>query len=320
MVLPSTMQGAQYFHYGPPSVLQVNEVNLPAPGKTEILVKVIASSVNRADAIARGGGTRLTNGLRFPKGTGVDLLGEVVALGTNARSHRIGDLVWGYVGMVTMGRTGTAAQYATIDERSVSFAPQVEDLEAAAALPLVAMTALQAVRNRLMTAAGDRILIIGASGGVGSAAVQISRFFGASVSAVSGASHLSFSTELGASESFSHSDLPSPSEVEPFDKIFDCAGVRTRYYRQYLKPGGKMVTISPGGAPAVLTSQFSSKRVSFMPVKVVKDDLAWISRATEEGAIRPIIDRRYRLDEIARAHEHVATAHTRGKNIVISTP
>lgn len=317
MTQPTMMQGAQYFQYGPPEVLQVNEVPLPEPRRSELLLKVIASSVNRADAIARSGGTRLTNGLRFPKGTGVDVLGEVVARGDSCRTHRVGDIVWGYVGMVTMGRTGTAAQYATIDEKSVSRAPKVANLQDAAALPLVAMTALQALRNRLKVAAGERVLVVGASGGVGSSAIQIAQGFKAEVASVSGQDNVTFCHELGATETYAHESLPSADAVAPFDAIFDCTGISTGQYRRYLKRGGRMVTIAPGGIRAVLGSQLTSRRVTFLPVKVVPEDLNWLASAVEDGMIRPVIDQRYPLHEIARAHAHVAGAHTRGKNLVI---
>lgn len=316
MLQDTTMKAAQYFQYGPPDVLQVNEVAIPEPRRNELLLKVIACSVNRADAIARSGGTRLTNGLRFPKGTGVDVVGTVVAQGEACSHHKIGDAVWGYVGMATMGRTGTAAQYATIDEKSVSRAPKGVDLQEAAALPLVAMTAIQALHN-LKVDHGDRVLIIGASGGVGSSAVQLASYLGAEVTSVSGEDNRELCNSLGAYDTYSHQALPDSSTIAPFDAVFDCAGVKTGQYRRYLRRGGRMVTISPGGIPTVLGSLFSSKRVSFLPVKVVPSDLEWLASVTEDGALRPVIDQRYSLDDIARAHEYVATAHTRGKNIVI---
>lgn len=317
MTRPNTMLGAQYFRYGPPEVLKVNEVSVPEPRPKELLLKVIACSVNRADAIARSGGTRLTNGPRFPKGTGVDVVGEVIACGDGCSRHQEGDVVWGYVGMATMGTTGTAAQYATIDEGSVSRAPQVDDLQAAAALPLVAMTALQALRNRLKVGADERVLVIGASGGVGSSAVQIARHFGAEVASVSGGENRELCRTLGASQTYSYQALPDPSSVMSFDAIFDCTGKNLGQYRRYLKPRARMVTIAPGGLPTVLGSSLTRRRVSFLPVKVVPEDLAWLASAVENGGLRPVIDRRHPLADIARAHEYVATTHTRGKSIVV---
>ncbi|MEY9952494.1 NAD(P)-dependent alcohol dehydrogenase [Leifsonia sp. EB34] len=314
---PQTMLGAQYFRYGPPEVLQVNEVPVPEPRPKELLLRVIACSVNRADAIARSGGTRLTNGPRFPKGTGVDVVGEVVARGGDCSRHEVGDVVWGYVGMATMGTTGTAAQYATIDEGSVSRAPRVDDLPAAAALPLVGMTALQALRNRLTVRTDERVLVVGASGGVGSSAVQIAQLLGAEVSSVSGSDNRELCRALGVAQAYSYEALPDPRAVTAFDAIFDCTGVDIGRYRRYLAPGGRMATIAPGGLPTVLGSSLSRRRVSFLPVKVVPDDLAWIASAVESGGLRPVIDRRYPLADIARAHEYVATAHTRGKSVVI---
>jgi NADPH:quinone reductase-like Zn-dependent oxidoreductase len=199
----------------------------------------------------------------------------------------------------------------------VSRAPQVHELQEAAALPLVALTALQALRNRLAVSAGDRVLVIGASGGVGSSAVQLARMLGAEVSTVSGSDNRELCRTLGAVHVYSHQALPDPGTVAAFDAIFDCTGVAVGRYRPYLKPGGRMVTIAPGGLPTVLGSALTRRRVSFLPVKVVPEDLAWIASAVESGDLRPVIDRRYPLDDIARAHEYVATAHTRGKSIVI---
>lgn len=311
------MRGAQYFQYGPPSVLQVNDIPVPTPRRNELLLKVTACSVNRADAVARNGDTRLMNGLRFPKGTGVDVVGEVVARGENCSHHEVGDTVWGYVGMVTMGTTGTAAEFATINEKSVSRAPHGTDLQEAAALPLVAMTALQALRDRLKINSGERVLIVGASGGVGTSAIQLARHLGAEVATVSAEGNRDLCGSLGASETYSHDALPGVDRVSAFDAIFDCTGIKTWRYRPYLKRSGRMVTIAPGGIPAVLGSLVSRRRVSFLTVKVIPSDLEWLASAVEDGFVRPVIDQRYDLREVARAHEHVATAHTRGKSIVI---
>lgn len=318
MTQPATMRAAQYTEYGASNVLSVNEVPMPTPGPGEVLVRVIACSVNRVDAIVREGEMRLFTGKKFPKGTGVDVLGEVVDKGNGVMDYKVGDLVWGFSGSIAMAPTGTAAEYAKLKAGRISHAPKTPNVEDAAALPLVSLAALQVLRKRLKIERGQRLLVVGATGGVGSSALQIAQILGAQVGTVSAAENMNLCRELGAVEVYDHEQLPEPESVAPFDAILDCGGVITGHYRNYLKPRGRMLTVSPDGLPAVLSSLFTNRRVGFLfATKASGEAMKWLANAVNRGELRPVIEAKYSLDELPHAQDQVSTKHTRGKLIVV---
>ena len=180
MSLPTTMRAVQYDKFGGSDLLTINEVPVPSPRPGQVLVRVQAFSVNRIDVIVREGEMRLFTGKRFPKGTGVDALGEVVSVGTGVMDYKVGDIVWGFNGSISMAPTGTAAEYVLFRENRIHHAPRIQNQIDAAALPLVSLAALQVLRKNLKLQAGQRLLVVGASGGVGHAALQIGADFGGS--------------------------------------------------------------------------------------------------------------------------------------------
>jgi possible oxidoreductase len=160
--------------------------------------------------------------------------------------------------------------------------------------------------------------VVGATGGVGHAALQIGQILGVEVSTVSASDNMALCRDLGAVEVYDHEDLPDAANVTPFDAIIDCGGVVTGYYRNYLKPHGRMMTLSPDGLPAVLTSLFTNRRVGFLlATKATAEAMKWITTAVERGNLRPVIEKRYTLEELAEAQDYVDTKHTRGKLLVV---
>jgi len=167
MSLPTTMRAVQYDKFGGSDLLTINEVPVPSPRPGQVLVRVQAFSVNRIDVIVREGEMRLFTGKRFPKGTGVDALGEVVSVGTGVMDYKVGDIVWGFNGSISMAPTGTAAEYVLFRENRIHHAPRIQNQIDAAALPLVSLAALQVLRKNLKLQAGQRLLVVGAPACVG---------------------------------------------------------------------------------------------------------------------------------------------------------
>ena len=219
MSLPTTMRAVQYDKFGGSDLLTINEVPVPSPRPGQVLVRVQAFSVNRIDVIVREGEMRLFTGKRFPKGTGVDALGEVVSVGTGVMDYKVGDIVWGFNGSISMAPTGTAAEYVLFRENRIHHAPRIQNQIDAAALPLVSLAALQVLRKNLKLQRGQRLLVVGATGGVGHAALQIGQILGAQVATVSAEENIALCRELGSIEAYDHEALPDPEKVEKFDAI-----------------------------------------------------------------------------------------------------
>ena len=314
-MMEKTMRAIQHQEFGPPEVLRQVTVPVPEPGKGQVLVRVHGCSLNAADSAVRSGSLKLMSGRKFPKGTGADCAGEVAALGAGVTGLNVGDKVWGFVGGMP-GATGTAAEYCVIKRAGVSLAPKSIDLVSAAALPAVGLTALQALRS-LGVSSGDRLLIIGASGGVGSTALQLAVALGAKVSAVCGASSADFCRGLGAEEviDYATADL---SKLSPhFDVILDCNGSRLGEYRRLLVRGGKFGSITLKGfakIPAWLITPGPSMRA--IAVKLSSADLQTLAEYVDSGKLKPAIEKEYPFQEIVAAHHALDSGHVRGKRVL----
>ncbi|SDS22968.1 NAD(P)-dependent alcohol dehydrogenase [Jiangella sp. DSM 45060] len=312
-MIPATMLAARHHRYGDPDVLQVDTVDVPRPGPREVLVRVHGASVNPSDALFRSG--RLRFGARLPRGTGLDLAGEVAAVGEGVDDLTVGDRVWGYRGGLPK-RLGTMAEYAVMTAGRCAPAPAAVDLVAAAALPTVGLTALQVLRDALRVRPGDRVLIVGASGGVGSAAVQLAAAMGATVVAVAGPGNADLCRDLGAADVWDHTALPEPAGCG-FDAVADLHGARVRDYRRLLRRDGRMATTATRGVPFALASTvLRGPRVRVVQVKARRDDLATLARHVDDGTLRPVVERRYPLERIAAAHHAAETGHARGKRVI----
>ncbi|MFI9274509.1 NAD(P)-dependent alcohol dehydrogenase [Kitasatospora sp. NPDC052896] len=315
------MRAALYDRYGPPEVLYQGTVPKPVAGPGEVLVRVHAASVNSAELAGRAGRLRpltAAAGWGFPKRAGMDFTGEVAALGSPRSGLRTGDRVWG-----VLPRTfGSAAEFVAVRPRQLAFAPPGLDPVRAAALPGVGTTAITALRDQARLAAGERLLVRGASGGVGSVAVQLGRACGARVTALAGAGNLDLVRDLGADEAFDYATTGA-ADLGPFDVVLDTVGTDFAAYRRLLAPGGRMVSITfdhrhPVASLGYLlaSAAFGPRRVRFFSGHPTHQLLVDLAQLVQEGAIRPVVDTVYPLADIARAHRALEAGGVRGKIVV----
>jgi NADPH:quinone reductase-like Zn-dependent oxidoreductase len=322
------VRAAVHERYGAPRrVVQIRELERPTPGADEVLVRVHAASLNIADWYAVTGRpwiSRPSTGLRRPKeiGVGVDYAGVVEDVGRDVTSFAPGDEVLG-------GRTGACAEYIVAKaDRAVVRKPATVSFEAAAAVPVAATTALQAIRDQGGLEAGQRVLVHGASGGVGTYAVQIAKALGGIVTAVCGPRGVEVARSLGAEEvvDYTHEDVTRGNRR--FDLAIDIAGTRSfRELRRVLAPKATVVVVGgkrsnrllgPVGhlAWSRLSSSFASQDASFFLAKLGKDDMTALSELLESGALRSVVESTYPLERLGEALEHMGTGHPQGKIVV----
>lgn len=305
------MHAVEYDRYGPSEVLNLREVPDAQLRPGTVLVRVTAVSVNPKDTFVRKGRFRLQAGRSFPKRTGYDASGIVAASG--AAAFATGDRVFG---MLNGWSGGAAAELVAWPADELAAAPRTIPLIEAAAVPLAASTALQALRDHLAVKAGQSILINGASGGVGSFAVQIARTMGARVTAICGADRLEHVAALGADAAHDYAcGLPSGR----FDGIFDVFGNLQRGEVQRLSAsGGRFVTTVPSRANLrAALAIWRRPRTRIVNVKARSSDLALLAGLIDAGKVRVNIDRCFSAADAAAAHRHVEGKHTKGKVLLV---
>jgi NADPH:quinone reductase-like Zn-dependent oxidoreductase len=312
------MKAVLYDRYGGPDVLYLGRVPRPEPAPGEVLVKVHAFSVNSGELAARAGRLRLVTGRRFPKRVGLDFTGEVTALGAGVTRPAVGDRVWGVLGRTLFG---SAAEYVTVPAERVGQVPDGLDLVDAAALP-VATTAITALRDKAALRPGERLLVRGAAGGVGNAAVQLGRAYGAEVTALARAANLEFVRGLGAHEAVDHRSV-RPARLGRFDVVLDTAGTDLRAFRHLLNPGGRMVAIAfdmkrPAASLGYLAASavHGRGRVRFFSGNPARTDFDDLARHVVEGRLSPAVDTVFPLEETAAAHRALEAGGVQGKYVV----
>jgi len=321
------MKAIVYHSYGPPDVLKCEEIEKPTAGDNEVLIKVRAAALNPADLLFRGTSymVRIMTGLRKPKETriGHDVAGQVEAVGRNVTQFKPGDAVFGTC-------KGAFAEYVCASESAVVVKPDNVTFEQAASVPIAALTALQGLRlgglgDKGQIQAKHKVLINGASGGVGTFAVQIAKSFGADVTGACSKRNVAMVRSIGADRVIDYVQQDFTKSGQRYDLIFDCVGNHSlSAHRRALNPNGVCVVAGAKGlwdfltraltAP-VLSRLVSQKFVTFI-AKLNKQDLTIMRELMATGKVTPVIDRRYSLSEVPEAIRYLETRHARGKVVI----
>jgi NADPH:quinone reductase-like Zn-dependent oxidoreductase len=319
------MKAIAYTKYGPPDVLQLKEVEKPTPADNEVLIKIYATTVNQTDCGFRQGRpiiVRLFGGLFRPKRgiLGSELAGEVEAVGKDVKSLKKGDQVFGLTGI----HFGAHAEYVCLPEKaSITAKPANMSFEEAAAVCDGAYLALNFIR-KVNLQKGDKILIYGASGSIGTAAVQLAKYSGAAVTAVCNTKNLEIVKSLGADEVVDYTKEDFTKLPQTYRVVFDAVG-KTAFFRcrNLIKKGGVYVSTDLGFLAqnpflALWTWKFGSRKVVFPIPKERKEDVVFLKELVEAEKYRAVIDRRYPLEQIIEAYRYVETRQKTG-NVVITT-
>jgi len=315
------MKAIVYTEYGPPEVLQLTEVENPAPKDNEVLIRVHAASANPADwhlMRAEPFLARLENGLLKPKNPrlGADLAGRVEAVGRNVTQFQVGDDVFG---SMPLNELGAFAEYVCANEETVALKPARLTFEQAAAVPLAAFTALQGLRDKGQIQQGQKVLINGASGGVGTFAVQIAKSYGTEVTGVCSTRNLDTVRSIGADHVIDYTREDFTKNGQQYDLIFDAVGNRSvSDYQRALSPNG---ICSVAGFTSLSrlfqVMLLGGKKIGLMETaKANKKDLVIIKELLETGKVVPVIDRAYPLSEVPEAIRYLEEGHARGKVVI----
>lgn len=317
-----TMKAAQLDAYGPPEVLKTRQVPIPALKPGHALVHVAASSVNGVDLTIRSGGLKIVTGKQFPKGTGYDFAGEIVAIDREETAFKVGDAVWGFTEGFKQGPSATAAEYVLVTLGGLALRPRTIDAVGAAALSGAAAAALGVLRDAAEVQKGDRLLVRGANGGVGVAAIQIAKVMGAHVTAlVSTADQIAKARAIGADVALDYHKV-QPRKLGRFDVIIDPVGRGMSAFRRLLNKDGVMACVAIGGpgdiAYMLFSNVYGSRRVRFVRMPPTGKLLGELTHYVDEHGVKPVIDSEYTLDTIADAHRSLERSGGFGKRVVRS--
>jgi NADPH:quinone reductase-like Zn-dependent oxidoreductase len=314
------MKAFVYERYGPPERLRMAEVDTPAAGAGQVLVKVLAASVNAADwHMLRGRPlfSRATLGLLRPKHRilGVDVAGRVEAVGSGVAGFQPGDEV--YANLLDHGYGGFA-EYVSVPLGVLSLKPASLSFEEAAAVPMAATTALQGLRHHGELQPGQQVLVNGATGGVGSFAVQLAKAAGAEVTAVTSTPNLDLARSLGADQVIDYTTTDFVNTGQRYDRILDTVGNRSvRDLRRALAPGGKAAVTGFTSVRRLLgVSLRGGKDVAQVQAHVTAEDLEQLAALLEAGKVRPRIDRRYRFADLPAAIAYLEQGRAKSKVVV----
>lgn len=317
------MKAIVHYEYGSPDVLKCEEVQKPTPGDDEVLIRVQAASVNPADWHMLRADPFLIrlmgDGLLKPKNKilGIDVAGQVEAVGRSVKEFQPGDAVFG------TSQYGGFAEYVCAREDRLVLKPPGTTFEQAAAVPVAAISALQGLRDKGRIQPGQKVLINGASGGVGTFAVQIAKAFETEVTGVCSTRNLDMVRSIGADHVIDYTRDDFTKNGKRYDLILDAAAYRSvSDYRRALKPKGIYVLI--GGSIARLFQllllgpwfSMTGSKMGVMMARITKTDLVFLKELLEAGKVVPVIDRRYPLSKVADALRYLEEGHARGKVII----
>ena len=321
------MNAIIYCEYGPPEVLELKAIEKPVPSDDEVLVRVHAASVNPADGVYKGG-ARIATGLRKPRVTrfGTDFAGTVEAVGKNVTQVKPGDEVFG-------AARGALAQYVCVRaERAIAIKPANVTVVQAAGVPVAGLTALQGLRDKGKIQPGQKVLVNGASGGVGTFAVQIAKALGAEVTGVCSTRNVDLVRSIGADHVIDYTKEDFTSSSQRYDLLFDLVGNHSfSERRRILNPNGICVMAGVGGTGAKVShvmgvlagalnayvrSRFVSQKFLFYLANLNQKDLNVLADLMQSGKVKPVVDRTYKLTEVREAMGYLETGHARGKVVV----
>jgi NADPH:quinone reductase-like Zn-dependent oxidoreductase len=317
------MKAIVYSKYGPPDVLRFEELATPTPADGQVLIRLCAASVNPLDSfVVRGGLARLFSWLVKPqlRVLGCDIAGRVEAVGSQVTQFKPGDEVFGVTGFAG----GGFAEMVCAAENKVLLKPANRSFEDAAALPIAASTALQGLRDKGRIQGGHQVLVDGASGGVGTFAIQIAKSFGAEVTAVCSTGKMDIARSLGADHVLDYTRDDFTKRTERYDLILAANAHHSIFdYRRALSPNGIHVTAG-GAIPQILQavllgplfSLIGSKKFRFFVANINQKDLGILKDLIEARKIVPVIDRRYPLSEAAQALRYLEQRHAQGKVVL----
>jgi NADPH:quinone reductase-like Zn-dependent oxidoreductase len=324
----NAMKAIVHCEYGSPDVLKLEDVEKPVPNDNQLLVRVRAASINPLDLTIRGPWLiRPILGMRKPKDTrsGVDYAGVVEAVGKNVMQFKPGDEVFG-------GKNGALAEYVCVlADRSVVLKPANMTFEQAASVPVAAITALQGLRDKGKIQAGQKVLVNGASGGVGTFAVQIAKSFGTEVTGVCSTRNVNLVRSIGADHVIDYTKEDFTKTDQRYDLIFDLVGNHSfSERRRILNPNGICVMAGIGGAGwhdgfatrlfgelnAYVGSRFVSQKFVTYIAQFNKQDMTFLADLMQSGKMTPVIDRTYKLNQTADALRYLEQGHARGKVVI----
>lgn len=323
------MRAALFDRYGPPEVLYEGTVPMANAGRHRLLVRVHAATVNGGELLLRSGNLPgvFTRG-PFPRQTGLDFVGEVAGVGDAVAAYRVGDRVWGILDE-RPDENGQSlrslAEYVAVEPTQISLAPQRLTSAEAASVIVGGSTALIALRDQAGLRQGERLLVRGASGGVGSAVVQIGKLFGAHVTGLASAKNLDFVTWLGAEEAYDYRTTRY-EQLGEFDVVVDTVGTELFRFRRLLSRRGRMVTVrfdtdhvvrSLAGIAA--STVHGRRRIRFFRGSPEPAKLAELAELADEGTFRPTVDEIFPLSRVADAHRRLETGGVRGKLAITTT-
>ena len=312
------MNAIRYYRYGSADVLQYQQVDMPVVDDDRILVRVLAASVNPLDWHYMTGKPyfmRLQTGLRKPKKTtlGVDMAGRVEAVGKNVTKFKSGDEVFG-------SGSGSLAEYVMVAENAIVLKPSTMSFEQGASVAIAALTALQGLRDKGNLQPGQKVLINGAAGGVGTFAVQIAKALGAEVTGVCSTRNVEMVRSIGADHVIDYTKDNFTKNAQHYDIVLDNIGNHSlSACKRLLNPGGKLVVVGgpiPHMIRALLRIPFTTRKAVPFMAKLTNTDLLIMRGLLESGKVVPVIDRSYSLSDAAEALAHLGQGHAQGKVII----
>lgn len=308
------MKAARFTNYGGPEIIEIDEVPQPLPSKNQVLIEVHAAAINPFDYKVRRGYMKDAMPLKLPLTIGGNLSGVIKEVGTDVTDFKIGDAVFGQ-SYAFGGGSGAIAEYAVANAENIAIKPKSINYLAAGSLPLVGVSAIQALEQHINLQKGQKILIHGGAGGIGSIAIQLAKHLGAFVAATVSSEDVEFVKSLGADEVIDYTKEKFEEKLSGFDAVYDTVGGDTtdRSFK-VLKKGGVLVSML-GEPNKDLAGEYKVKVIG-QNTQTNSKNLSRLATIVDQGIIKPQIDKVFPLDQTKQAFQYAETGHTRGKVVI----